>query len=401
MEGLDIRTLALTNLLLGLFLGVGSLVFARIHPSFRGFNALGYSYFLIAFGFILLGLRLYIADFFSIIVANLAIVFGYCLLVLGILRFLKHDKQFFVKGCIFLSLLMAVAFSYFTYVQDNINTRVIIVSVVLACLSLFAGFIVLTNKDQKALTFLRFLGFSFLFCAFIFLLRIYFAYTEVPLSNFMNAGAIHGLSLIALQLVTICSCFSLTVSASQQLANKLAVQATIDSLTNIYNRRAFDEFATKSVLRAQRDKKPISMIIMDIDLFKQVNDQYGHQIGDKVLQEFSLRLKGSLRQYDILARYGGEEFTLLLPDTNTKTAMLIAEKLREKIAQPVFCLEDDAVLAVTASFGVATNQGDNVDWQQLISLADQALYHAKEEGRNCVKLHSADVHSMTNIDKHH
>ena len=135
--------------------------------------------------------------------------------------------------------------------------------------------------------------------------------------------------------------------------------------------------------------------MMDIDLFKQVNDSYGHQVGDKVLQEFSLRLTNSLREYDILARYGGEEFTLLLPDTNTSTAMIIADKLRNTIAQPVFCLKDETDLKVTASFGVATNQGEQIDWQQLISFADQALYHAKKEGRNCVRLHTADVHQLT------
>ena len=159
----------------------------------------------------------------------------------------------------------------------------------------------------------------------------------------------------------------------------------------IYNRRAFDELAQKSILRAQRNKKPISIILMDIDFFKQVNDNYGHQVGDRVLQEFSQRLTHSLRQYDILARYGGEEFTLLLPDTNTETAMIIAEKLRATIAQPVFFLENGAELTVTASFGVATNQGEHIHWQQLISFADQALYDAKDSGRNCTKLYRAEA----------
>jgi len=401
MEGLDIRTLALTNLLLGLFLGVGSFVFARIHPSFSGFKALGYSYFLFAFGFILLGLRKYIADFLSIIVANLVIVAGFSLLILGILKFLKYERHAFEKISIALLCAMTVAFVYFTYFQNSVNARIIVISAVIACLSLFASYKIITKQDQAILTFTRFLGFSFVYCAAIFLLRIYFAYGEPQLDNFMDAGTIHAFSLIALQLVTITSCFSLTISASQQLAHKLAIQATVDSLTNIYNRRAFDEFAAKGVSRAQRDKKPISLLMMDIDLFKQVNDSYGHQVGDKVLKEFSLRLKNSLRQYDILARYGGEEFSLLLPDTNTDTAIIIAEKLRHTIAQPVFCLKDGTELKVTASFGVATHQGEQVDWQQLISFADQALYHAKESGRNCVKLHSADVHHISSIQQIH
>lgn len=401
MEGLDIRTLAFTNLLLGLFLGVGSFVFAHMHPSFRGFKQLGYSYFLSSFGFILLSLRQYIADFLSIIVANITIVASFSLLIIGILRFLKVEKQTFEKVYTALLCVMSVTFIYFTYFQESVNARIIIISITMAGFSLYVAFKILNQKDKVLLTFTRFLGFSFVYCAFVFLLRIYFTLNEPPLDNFMNAGTIHALSLVALQLVAITSCFSLTISASQQLANDLATQATIDSLTNIYNRRAFDEFAAKSVLRAQREKTPISLILMDIDLFKQVNDNYGHQVGDKVLQEFSLRLKNSLRQYDILARYGGEEFTLLLPNTNAMTAVVIAEKLRYTIAQPVFCLEDGTELKVSASFGVATNQGEDINWQQLISFADQALYHAKENGRNCVKLHSADVHHLPHIEKDH
>jgi len=398
MEGLDIRTLALTNILLGVFLGVGSLVFARINPSFQGFRALGYSYFLFSFGFILLGLRQYIADFLSIIVANVVIFSGFSLLIVGILKFLEYKKKSFEKVSLILLSGLIIFFVYFTYVQSNVNYRVLIISVMIAGQSLFIGVKVLTHQEQSLLTLTRFLGLSFFYCAFIFLWRGYFTLNEPIIDNFMNAGIAHALSLIALQLVVITSCFSLTLGASQQLANKLAIQATIDSLTELYNRRAFDEFAEKGVLRAQREKTPISLILMDIDLFKQVNDNYGHQVGDLVLQEFSLRLKNSLRQYDVLARYGGEEFTLLLPDTNAKTAMIIAEKLRAKIAQPVFCVEGKTNLSVTASFGVATNQGENINWQQLISFADLALYQAKAGGRNCVKLHSASVLLMANIE---
>lgn len=168
------------------------------------------------------------------------------------------------------------------------------------------------------------------------------------------------------------------------MAQKLKIQATIDSLTNLYNRRAFEEFAKKAVNRAEREHSFISVVLMDIDLFKLVNDTHGHQIGDKVLQEFSFRLKESLRQYDILARYGGEEFMLLLPDTNIDTALTIAEKLRKTISQPLFCVEKSLKLEVSASFGVASVSGDKIDWPELVEEADRALYVAKKNGRNQV-----------------
>lgn len=185
-------------------------------------------------------------------------------------------------------------------------------------------------------------------------------------------------------LALVSTCLSLSWSASQQLAQKLKIQATIDLLTNLYNRRAFEEFAEKEVSRAEREQTYISVVLMDIDLFKQVNDTHGHQIGDKVLQEFSVRLKDSLRQYDILARYGGEEFMLLLPDTDRETALVIAEKLRVTIFQPVFCVEKELKLEVSASFGVASICGKTIDWKALVAKADSALYQAKSNGRNQV-----------------
>ncbi len=390
MEGLDIRTLALTNLWLGMFLGVGSLVFARIHPLFISFKQLGVSYFLFSIGFFLLSGRGYIPDFISIIVANMLIYIGFTLLIWGVLKFLHVNSNAFEKISILLLTILLILFVIFTYALPNIGARVVSISVIIASISFYAGLTVLRNYKNTSLTFMRFLGGTFIFCSFIYMFRVYLSIRELYMDNFIVTEIIHALSLIMLQFVTIVSCFSLTITASQQLAQKLAVQASTDSLTGIYNRRAFDELAEKSTVKAQRERQPISIIIMDIDFFKQVNDQYGHQIGDRVLQEFSLRLKSSLRQYDILARYGGEEFTLLLPDTNVKTAMIIAEKLRVKIAQPLFILENSTVLSVTSSLGVVTSQEDNKDWQQLISFADQALYQAKESGRNCVKLYTGE-----------
>lgn len=401
MELIDLRTLALTNILLGIFLGTGTFVFARIHPSFRGFKSLGYSYFAFSLGFILIALRQFIPDLLSVIVANVFIIGGFSLLIISILKFLKYESKTFEKVAILLACTVLFSFVYFTLIQENLNARMIIVSAMYTGLSLYIGYKVLINKHKVILTFTRFLGFSFIYCSLVFILRIFYTIQGPVLTDFMNASIIHSFSLIAMQFMFLTSCFTLTISACQQLASKLAIQATVDPLTNIYNRRAFDDLGQKRVLHAQRSQTPISIIIMDIDLFKNVNDNFGHQAGDSVLKEFTLRLQNSLREYDMLARYGGEEFVLLLPDTNNSTAMIIAEKLRVKIASPVFCLEKTVELNVTASFGVATIKGSQIDWQQLISFADTALYQAKESGRNRVKLHSAEVHQLQKVDSNH
>jgi two-component system cell cycle response regulator len=133
---------------------------------------------------------------------------------------------------------------------------------------------------------------------------------------------------------------------------------------------------------------------MDIDDFKAVNDEYGHVAGDQGLKEFSLRLKENLREYDSIARYGGEEFLLLLPNTEKDIAVVVAEKLRRTIAAPVFLVNERTNIAITASFGVAISKGKNIEWRQLLSQADQALYLAKSLGKNQVQLYSSKVTSI-------
>ncbi len=394
MEGFDIRTLALTNLFLSVLLGLGSLVFAQIHTSFHSFKQLGLGYFLFAAGFILIGLRQYAPDWLSIILANFFVVAGFSVLIVGILRFLQYPHRLFQHTSTALAFTLIISFIYFTYFNNSTSWRIVIISCIISGQCFFTAYKIFIHQESLYRTFTRFLCYAFFFCGLVFLSRVYITLLTPNVDNFMMAGSIHALSLIAQQLVVITSCFTLSWSASQQLAHKLEIQATIDSLTNLYNRRAFEDFAEKEIQRAQREKTPLSIILMDIDFFKQVNDTYGHQAGDKVLQEFSLRLKNSLRQYDILARYGGEEFMLLLPDTDPKTALTIAEKLRVTIAKPVFNVNATPSISVTASFGVATNQGKQLNWQQLVSFADNALYHAKQNGRNQVQLHSADIHAL-------
>lgn len=384
MEGFDIRTLALTSLILCVLLAIGTFVFARVHSSFRGFYQLGIGYFSFALGFILIALRWHIHDFFSIVLANFFICFGCTLVIIGILKFLHYPKQDFIRISSILLVIFVILFLYFTYIDENTSARIIIISGFISGQSFYAAYKTYWHENAFGRIFTRFLAFSCFFCAITFLIRVGITINSAPIDNFMDAGYIHAMSMIAMLLLVVTSCLSLSWSAGQELAHKLEIQATIDLLTNLYNRRAFEAFANKEINRAQREQTSIAIILMDIDLFKQVNDIHGHQIGDKVLQEFSQRLTESLRPYDILARYGGEEFMLLLPDTDTVTALKIAEKLRVKIAQPVFEIETSPRLEISASFGVASVKGKKINWQELVNEADHALYTAKETGRNQV-----------------
>jgi diguanylate cyclase (GGDEF)-like protein len=160
-----------------------------------------------------------------------------------------------------------------------------------------------------------------------------------------------------------------------------------DPLTGINNRRFFDQRLHEEAGRAKRYDRPLSCLFLDIDYFKRINDQYGHQAGDNVLKQVSSMLNDRLRQTDVLARFGGEEFVILLPDTDQDDAVQIAEQVRERIQRAHFVIPSGKSINVTLSIGLAVLHPENHinDAKQLLSAADQAVYAAKLSGRNRVK----------------
>lgn len=164
------------------------------------------------------------------------------------------------------------------------------------------------------------------------------------------------------------------------LKQHLLESARKDPLTKLYNRRAFmaylQQFST-----GKRGEKPFVLAFIDIDHFKQVNDTYGHIVGDRVLQAVSARLLNNLREVDIVARYGGEEFVVLLPDCSKENALSAIDRLRERIAQQPICI-DNQQIPVTFSAGLAVSS--EFVTEQLLKGADDALYEAKQAGRNRV-----------------
>ena len=177
---------------------------------------------------------------------------------------------------------------------------------------------------------------------------------------------------------------------------KLVALASIDDLTQLYNRRYFFERFNQEVERSKRYQRPLSCIIMDIDFFKHVNDSYGHLAGDRVLVDIAQIVRKNCRQSDLAGRYGGEELIILLPETETAGAMIIAERIREMIEQHQTVDGKGVVIGVTVSMGVASLTGTelrNMDNnERIIQQADDALLQAKKNGRNRIELYRTVLH---------
>jgi diguanylate cyclase (GGDEF)-like protein len=161
-------------------------------------------------------------------------------------------------------------------------------------------------------------------------------------------------------------------------------QARVDGLTGLANRRRCDAALDDEVARAMRLRSKLTLVILDIDLFKAVNDRYGHPAGDLVLQETARVLAESVREIDTAGRWGGEEFALVLPGTDLAGGARLAERIRMALERRRIVLEDGSVISVTASFGVASLPEQAAGREQLVAAADQALYAAKRSGRNRV-----------------
>jgi diguanylate cyclase (GGDEF)-like protein len=174
------------------------------------------------------------------------------------------------------------------------------------------------------------------------------------------------------------------VLKNTRLLEETRMLAIVDPLTGLYNRRGLLELGKIEFGRSNRLARPFSGIMLDIDHFKEVNDSFGHDAGDSVLEELARRCKKCLREIDLIGRYGGEEFVALLPETDFESSLVVAERLRSAISTMPIQITDVFVLNITASLGVAHKDENTPNLETLIARADQAMYIAKHRGRDRV-----------------
>ncbi|MBE6444964.1 MAG: diguanylate cyclase [Alphaproteobacteria bacterium] len=190
------------------------------------------------------------------------------------------------------------------------------------------------------------------------------------------------------------------ITSQKNRENLLKNQASKDPLTTLYNRRYFEDEVSKQILQLQEANIPYTIMMIDADNFKNINDAYGHKIGDKVLIELALTTEKALRDKDIVARYGGEEFVVFLPGVDVQQSAIVAERLRQSISEIEVLSDNGDIIHFTVSIGVSSSVvSDNVEI--LIKTADEALYQAKQNGRNRVEVFSStDTENISKLTPH-
>jgi diguanylate cyclase (GGDEF)-like protein/PAS domain S-box-containing protein len=176
------------------------------------------------------------------------------------------------------------------------------------------------------------------------------------------------------------------VTENRMVRKQLDHFATYDALTGLYNRRVLENRLADEFNRYKRYKEPFTVFMLDIDHFKQCNDTYGHIAGDNVLRALAETIESTIRNTDFAARYGGEEFTVVLPETSLEDSEILANRLLTQTFRIRVPTEDKGDIRIRISIGVASTASTTKEWKEVLEEADQALYAAKQAGRNCVKM---------------
>ncbi len=312
-------------------------------------------------------------SFLSTTVPSLMVFFAPLVSLLGTRRFFGVSGR--VYPWVLLILLAAATSIWFTYVKPDYGVRVRLSSFVLTALSLAHIWLMWQNAGQTLAGRIA-LG-VLVSGGAIQMMRFVTASLYPAGDNVMDASAQNVIYLAAFAFVIVLLAISQVLLATERLRGELERAASHDSLTDAYTRRYMKEALQRELSRCLRHHRPMSVLLLDIDHFKKVNDTLGHQEGDRVLTELVANIKALLRRADLLGRFGGEEFVVLLPETTIDVAQRVAERIRAAMSSwggPTVSI------GLTASIAV----GDTVD--ALLARADTAMYRAKAKGRNRVEV---------------
>lgn len=382
----DIRT----SLLLGAFLTllIGVLLFsvrrhfaATLQPSLRWWIL---ATMLHPIGFLLIGLRSVVSDWWAVVLSNTLIATACAAFAIS-LRIFSGSPQRRARLVALVLGTCALAIFY-TFVDPNDAMRVGTISVLYALL-LGSSARAVYRRGQALTAITHITGGLFLVGTVIMAWRG-LVYLFLPASippSVLDPTPMQIAAFGAGGLLPVISTVGYLLMCTEFSQRELAKAASLDYLTGICNRRAIEDLAKRSIAAARRHGIPMAMMIIDVDHFKRINDDFGHQAGDGALVETVERLRDSLRSEDLVGRLGGEEFVAVMPNTDAASALAAAERMRAAFADTPMQI-DGRALTITVSIGVAVLDAQDQQYAHLLRRADRAMYAAKSAGRNKVML---------------
>lgn len=327
-------------------------------------------------------LRDYIPDLFSVLVANLLICLAYAEYPRA-LRLLHGNAQpWYLPRWIALAVLLPVCF--YTWIVPSVPMRAVTTSLVVLTLLAMAARETVHAAPRPWPTSHRITLAAFSTGALLLLVRAVFELlSDHPLTSGVAATPMQGITFGYMALAPAIATFGFVLMCSEHTLAELEKLAATDPLTGVLNRRTLEQLATSQLASARRHRRPLCVLLLDADRFKQINDLHGHGVGDEVLKSVVAVARQQLRPEDLIGRLGGEEFLVLLSDTRVDEASEIAERLRAAIAALDLQVRGQP-LTLSVSIGVTELDHRNDDFHELVRRADRAMYLAKRGGRNRV-----------------
>ncbi|HKR26041.1 MAG TPA: GGDEF domain-containing protein, partial [Acidobacteriaceae bacterium] len=353
----------------------------RSLPGLRGLVRLRHFVLCDLSAVILFGMRSRASLLLTELIPNVLLFAGVVFLYVAIVEILDLPPRL-LQAALAVCAVATPALVWFTYVENSEISRlethcvVLVVLLVMSAVTLFCGAGTPLRDPARACAWLL------AATAFVNVVWGVYGWLSPVNPNFLHPDAIHAAFSYLVMILTLSISISLGWLSFCAHRKQLEVVAQTDSLTGLLNRGAFEEALRRELHRCEISLQGLSVILLDVDYFKQVNDEHGHPIGDAILRRIAIVLRAGTRPSDVLARYGGEEFVILLRDAELRAAEEVAERLRSDIATLNDLPRD---VSLTASFGVATC-APHESAPELLSRADMALYRSKREGRNRVRV---------------
>lgn len=333
------------------------------------------------------GLRGVASDWVSIVLANALLSAHLALVGEGLCQFQRRAlARSVLWGPVLLVLLS------FALLIDHIAPRIVLASMIGASQGALLIWLVLSRRAATPGRGQYFVvvGYALLIVMLLGRMFVLLGLDQAQINSITDSNLIQALTFMFSTVTAVLVCLGLVLMTKEWADERNRTLALQDELTGLDNRRAVGEQLARQLALAQRNHRPLALLIIDIDHFKRVNDTHGHLAGDQVLRTLALRLQSRLRTQDALGRWGGEEFLVLLSDTDGPGARVLAEQLRTRVAQTPFMLDlgDNATLAVPVTISIGLHAVDGatpITEDRLIAAADEALYRAKLNGRNRVE----------------